>query len=95
MNTDICQSCGMKMNDEVYGRNADGSVNTEYCKYCYPNGSFSRDETMEEMIESNLNFLDEMNAESGRNLTPDEARAEMMKFFPTLKRWKKAEGGNA
>lgn len=95
MNTDICQSCGMKMNDEVYGKNADGSVNTEYCKYCYPNGSFSRDETMEEMIESNLNFLDEMNAESGRNLTPDEARAEMMKFFPTLKRWKKAEGGNA
>lgn len=95
MNTDICQSCGMKMNDEVYGKNADGSVNTEYCKYCYPNGSFSHDETMEEMIESNLNFLDEMNAESGRNLTPDEARAEMMKFFPTLKRWKKAEGGNA
>lgn len=89
MENTICQSCGMKMSSDVYGKNADGSVNTEYCKYCYPNGSFSRDETMEEMIESNLNFLDEMNAESGRNLTPDEARAEMMKFLPTLKRWKK------
>lgn len=89
MENTICQSCGMKMSSDVYGKNADGSTNTEYCKYCYPNGSFSRDETMEEMVESNLNFLDEMNAESGRNLTPDEARAEMMKFLPTLKRWKK------
>lgn len=89
MENTICQSCGMKMSSDVYGKNADGSTNTEYCKYCYPNGSFSRDETMEEMIESNLSFLDEMNKESGRNLTPDEARAEMMKFFPTLKRWKK------
>lgn len=89
MENAICQSCGMKMSSDVYGKNADGSVNIEYCKYCYPNGSFSRDETMEEMVESNLNFLDEMNKESGRNLTRDEARAEMMKFLPTLKRWKK------
>lgn len=89
MNTDICQSCGMKMKAEDYGTNADGSTNREYCRYCWPNGKFSKDETMEEMIESNLQFLDEFNKEGGTNFTPDEAREEMRKYFPTLKRWKK------
>ncbi len=85
----ICQSCGMKMRREDHGKNADGSLNSEYCKYCWADGHFSKDETMEEKIESNLQFLDEANKEDGTNLTPDEARAEMMKYFPTLKRWRK------
>lgn len=89
MDTYVCQSCGMNMQPELFGKNADGSPNNEYCKYCFPDGKFSKDETMEEMIESNLQFLDEMNREDGTNLTPDEARAEMMKTFPNLKRWKK------
>ncbi len=89
MEENICQSCGMKMKHTDYGKNADGSPNKEYCKYCFPNGQFSKDETMEEMIESNLNFLDEFNAGGGTNFTADEARAEMMKYLPTLKRWRK------
>lgn len=89
MKEDICQSCGMKMQDKDYGRNADGSMNKEYCKYCWLDGRFNKDETMEEMIESNLQFLDEFNEGGGTNFTADEARAEMMKYFPTLKRWKK------
>ncbi|MDE5859488.1 MAG: zinc ribbon domain-containing protein [Oscillospiraceae bacterium] len=87
MDTCVCQSCGMNMQPEVYGKNADGSPNSEYCKYCWVDGHFSKDETMEEMIESNLQFLDEFNKGGGTNLTPDEARAEMMKYFPNLKRW--------
>jgi hypothetical protein len=47
----ICQSCGMPMNPDQYGKNQDGSPNAEYCIYCYPNGAFSTAETMEEMIE--------------------------------------------
>lgn len=89
MSTDICQSCGMKMQTADYGTNADGTKSTEYCRYCWPNGKFSKDETMEEMIESNLQFLDEFNKDSGTSFTADEARAEMMKYFPTLKRWRK------
>lgn len=88
MNTHICQSCGMKMQETEYGANADGSTNKEYCKYCLPDGKFSRDVTMEEMVESNLNFLDEFNKEGGTNFTAEEARIEMLKYFPTLKRWK-------
>lgn len=88
VDTYVCQSCGMNMQPEVFGKNADGTPNSEYCKYCFPDGKFSKDETMEEMIESNLQFLDEMNREDGTNLTPEEARAEMMKYFPSLKRWR-------
>lgn len=82
---DICQSCGMKMGHEDYGRNADGSVNTDYCKYCYPSGRFGKEETMEEMIESNLQFLGEGD---GETRTLEEAREEMLSYFSLLKRWR-------
>ncbi len=80
----ICQSCGMAMRRSDYGKNADGSSSTEYCRYCYPNGGFSKNETMEEMIESCIPFYvgEEFN-------TAAEAREYLTKLYPTLKRWKK------
>ncbi len=80
----ICQSCGMAMHQSDYGTNADGSSSTDYCRYCYPNGSFSKNETMEEMIESCIPFYvgEEFN-------TAAEAREYLAKLYPTLKRWKK------
>lgn len=89
MSIDICQSCGMKMQNDDFGKNSDGSASHEYCKHCFPDGKFGRDETMEERIESNLQFLDMFNIGNKTKMTADEARAEMMKYFPTLKRWRK------
>lgn len=83
MNT-VCQSCSMKMREEDHGRNADGSRNEDYCRFCYPNGQFGKDETLEEMIESCIPFW----VEDGEARTPEEAREKMRKLFPTLKRWK-------
>ena len=53
MNQNFCQCCGMPMGDtdELFGTNADGSKNEEYCRYCFENGKFTFDGTMEEMIE--------------------------------------------
>lgn len=35
----FCKSCGMQMTeDDVCGTNADGSINFDYCKYCYKDG---------------------------------------------------------
>ena len=35
----ICQSCGMPIGSkDDFGTNADGSINEDYCKYCYVNG---------------------------------------------------------
>lgn len=46
----FCQSCGMPMTEEAhFATNADGSRNEDYCCYCYENGAFKQDCTMEEM----------------------------------------------
>jgi len=88
--TAFCQSCGMPMRrPEDFGTNADGTPNDDYCAYCYKDGQFTSDATMDEIIEINLQYLDEINKEFGTQLTPDEARAQMREFFPHLKRWKK------
>ena len=84
MMENVCQSCAMVMSSDDHGRNADGSVNLEYCKYCFPNGKFGKDETMEEMIESCIPFW--LNDDCK---TEEDARNKMKKLFPKLKRWKK------
>lgn len=51
MENKICQSCGMPITSkEQLGKNKDGSMNIDYCKYCYENGEFIDKVTMEEYI---------------------------------------------
>ena len=89
MGNKFCQSCGMPMTaDEQFGRNVDGSRNEEYCSYCYRDGAFTEDCTMNEMIDHCLQFLDDFIKEMEHTYTIEEARAEMQQFFPMLKRWK-------
>lgn len=85
----FCQCCGMPLRQEAdCGREADGRVNTDYCRYCFANGAFVQPEmTMEEMIAWNLDF----NEKNGRPFgPPEQARAQMEAWFPTLKRWRKS-----
>jgi uncharacterized HAD superfamily protein len=84
----ICQSCGMEMKSAAdHGTNADGTLSNDYCHYCYQNGAFTREVTMDQMLETNLQYLDHWNAETGNNFTPDEARPMLREFLSTLKRW--------
>lgn len=64
MEQKFCQSCGMPIDDSTFGKEADGSKNEEYCHYCYADGHFTKECTMDEMIELNLNYLDEFNKDS-------------------------------
>ena len=79
----FCQSCGMPLSDEAV------SDNPDYCKYCFADGHFTQDCTMDEMIEVCVQFLDEFNKNTGLNLTADEYREQLRQYFPTLKRWQK------
>lgn len=88
MEQKICQSCGMPLTNESKGTNADGSRNEDYCVYCYKDGKFTQDFTMNQMIEFCVQFTDQMNKEVGWNLTPEQAKEQMRQFFPHLKRWK-------
>lgn len=87
----FCQSCGMPLIANNKGTNADGSCNEDYCMYCYNDGKFTQDFTMEQMIEFCAQFTDQMNEQTGWNLTPEQAKEQMRRFFPNLKRWKQKD----
>ena len=83
----FCQSCGMPLTDEIHGTNADGSKNEEYCIYCFKDGAFTGDFTMEEMIDFCSQFVEQYNKDSGQNLTQEEYKAMLRQYYPNLKRW--------
>lgn len=83
----FCQSCGMPLTDNIFGTEADGTANEDYCIYCYKEGMFTQDMTMEQMIDHCARFTDEINRNSGQNLTVEQMKEQMRIFFPRLKRW--------
>ena len=86
----FCQSCGMPLTrNEECGTDADGSINFDYCKYCYKDGQFLQNCTMEEMIEHCAQFIDEVNKNKPQPMTIEEYKQMMQSFFPMLKRWRK------
>ena len=74
---------------EDCGTNHDGTSSEEYCRYCFQDGAFTSECTMEQMIEHCARFVEEFNKENGSSYTKEEAIAQMTLFFTTLKRWKK------
>ena len=78
----ICQSCSMTIsNHKEFGTNKDGSTNQDYCTYCYKDGEFTKDVSLEEYIEMNIPF----HKEAG--MSEDQMREYCKTVFPTLKRW--------
>ena len=77
----ICQCCGMPLDDGSISREADGSFNEEYCKWCYDGHQFVY-RSMEELTD----FLVE-HAPMG-DWSKEEARSYFEKLLPTLKHWR-------
>lgn len=79
----ICQSCGMPLTSKnELGTEKNGSLNADYCKYCYKNGEFIDKVTMKQYIE----MCSQYGAQAG--MTNEQMKAHCKKLFPTLKRWK-------
>ena len=78
----ICQSCGMPLEEEKErGTNSDGSINGDYCIYCFKDGEFTNNMTLEETIADSVNYAELAGMTK-------EAMLEMQsKVLPTLKRW--------
>ncbi len=81
----VCQSCGMPMQEADFGSEKDNSKCSDYCKYCYQDGKFTFNGTLEEMIQ----MLKGMATDMG--MTPEQAEEFGKKILPELKRWKKSE----
>lgn len=80
-----CQSCGMPLTEEVLGTEKDGSKNQEYCMYCYKEGAFTDDHTMDEMIEICADII----VKEDKSANREEEIRKMKEYFPKLKRWSK------
>ncbi|MBR8707542.1 hypothetical protein IX321_000225 [Bacteroides pyogenes] len=84
MNEPISQSCGMNMKTVMdFETNTNETPNKEYCHYCYLNGMFTRNMTMEIL---NISII--WNEETGSKFTSNEARPILYNFLLALKGWK-------
>ena len=81
----FCQSCAMPLGEDpaMLGTNADHTPNQDYCRYCYQDGKFTADCSMEAMI----SFCAPHMASATPGMTEEAAKEQMRRFFPTLKRW--------
>ena len=85
----ICQCCGMPLEDEIIGRNQDGTLNENYCKWCYADGTYTYSD-MDELIDVCVKHMvsDQF---TGESLTVEQARAYMKQKLPQLDYWKRYE----
>lgn len=77
----ICQCCGMPIDREIMSREPDGTINEEYCMFCYSEGKFKYS-TMQQLID----FCVENVRPEG--FTPEQMRKYMSELLPQLKHWK-------
>lgn len=82
IDTTFCQSCGMPIVEEkMKGTDKNGALTAEFCTYCYQEGTFIQDVTMEEMIAICVPHM----VDSG--MPEKEARALLENTLPNLARW--------
>ena len=78
----ICQCCGMPMEDSIISHNSDGSLNEDYCKWCYADGTYTYS-SMDDLIEiCAKNMVD-------KNVTEEQARSYLKEVLPKLDYWKR------
>ena len=76
----ICQCCGMPLEDEIMSMEKDGSINEEYCKWCYKDGNFTYND-----MESLISFCE--NTMSNETFSKQQVRNYMSNLLPKLKHW--------
>ena len=78
----ICQCCGMPLEDAIIGRNKDGSMNEDYCKWCYADGTYTY---------SNMDDLIDVCAQNMANeeFSEEQVREYMKQMLPGLDYWKR------
>ena len=79
----VCQCCGMPLEDDAsVSREPDGTLNEEYCKWCYNQGQFAYS-SMEELTSFLVEHM------SNENWPKEQARAYFEAQLPQLGHWRK------
>ena len=79
-----CQCCGMPLDDSIIGREKDGTLNENYCQWCYADGTYTYSD-MDDLIETCLPHMVK------EGFTEEQAREYMKQMLPTLDYWKRYE----
>ena len=77
----VCQCCGMELDDSIMSREKDGTINQDYCQWCYTDGNFTYSKK-EDLIDFCVEHL------SSENWSKESVREYMTSLLPTLKHWK-------
>ena len=81
----VCQCCGMPLEDDgMMGHNSDGSLNEDYCKWCYVDGTYTYSD-MDDLIDVCVKHM------VNENFTEEQARVYMKELLPKLDYWKRYE----
>ena len=78
----VCQCCGMPLEDAILSREPDGSLNEDYCQWCYAGGTFKYT-SMEQLIDFCVEHM------SSEAWSKEQVRAHMEAVVPGLKHWQK------
>ena len=79
----VCQCCGMPLEDDgTMSRETDGSINEEYCKWCYADGKYTYSD-MDSLIDFCAGHM------ASENWPEAQVRAYMAELLPKLDYWKK------
>ena len=80
----ICQCCGMPLEDEMIGKNEDGTLNEDYCKWCYADGNYTYS-NMDDLINVCVPLM------TKEGFSEEQARDYMKQKLPQLNYWKRYE----
>lgn len=78
----ICQCCGMPLEDSIIGKNKDGSLNEDYCQWCYADGTYTYSD-MDDLIRVCIPNMVK------QGFSEDQARSYMKQMLPQLDYWKR------
>ena len=80
----ICQCCGMPLDDAIIGKNKDGTLNEDYCQWCYADGTYTYS-NMDDLIDVCVGHM------VNENFSEEQARIYLKQTLPKLDYWKKYE----
>ena len=80
----VCQCCGMPLGDDLLGREKDGTINKEYCRWCYADGTYTYSD-MDDLINVSVGYTVK------EGFTEEQARTYLKQTLPQLDYWKRYE----
>ena len=80
----VCQCCGMPLEDAILSRDKDGSLNEDYCQWCYADGTYTYS-NMDDLIDVSVRHM------VAEGFSEEQARNYLKQTLPNLDYWKRYE----